>query len=91
VSLLLLLHLRSGGASGEHGGEGLRRLPALPIRTDHAQGGPRRCCWHARPPLATHGSGTSRASICAPRETEPEMDFIFDLELIPVCVLLVDL
>lgn len=83
VSLLLLFRLRSGGGSGEHGGEGLRRLPALPIRTDHAQGAPRRRRWHARPPLATYGSGTSRVSICVPRETETETEFLFNVERIP--------
>jgi len=77
VSLLLLLCLRSGGGSGEHGGEGLRRLPALAIRTDHAQGALRRRRWHARPPLATYGSGTSRVSICAPLEIEIETNFFY--------------
>jgi len=53
----VLLRLRGGGGAGDHGGEGLRRLPALPVRTDHAQGAPRRRRWHARPPFAAHGSG----------------------------------
>ena len=53
----VLLRLRGGGGAGDHGGEGLRRLPPLPVRTDHAQGAPRRRRWHARSPLAAHGSG----------------------------------